>query len=55
MTKTDKRKQSVYLPDDMLRALKAECDRLDRSLSWVVQRCVKVALPEIKEIPGLDD
>jgi uncharacterized small protein (TIGR04563 family) len=53
--KTDKRKQSLYFNAQVLDLLQAEAKRLDRSLSWVVQRCVKVAMPEIAEIPGIED
>jgi hypothetical protein len=28
---------------------------LDRSLSWIVQRCVKIALPEIRKLPSVND
>jgi len=52
---TDKRKQSLYFPETMLNHLQYEADRLDRSLSWVVQRCVKVALPQLKELPSTDE
>jgi len=34
---TDKRKQSLYFPEEMLREIEHEAQRLDRSLSWVVQ------------------
>jgi len=51
----DKRKQSLYLPDEMLQALQEEAARLDRSLSWVVQRCIKVGLASIKALPSMTD
>lgn len=44
----DKRKQSLYFPEDMLNEVKDEAERVDRSLSWVVQRCIRVAIKEIK-------
>ena len=50
----DKRKQSLYFPKDMLADLQRECDRLDRSLSWVAQKCVKLALNELRGLPGED-
>ena len=50
--KTDKRKQSLYFPGVMLDEIAAEARRLDRSLSWVVQRAWKVAAEEIKKMPG---
>lgn len=52
---TDKRKQSLYFPETMLKSIQTEADRLDRSLSWIVQRCVKVGLPELKKLPSTED
>jgi len=49
---TDNRKQSLYFPEAMLEDMKAESGRLDRSLSWVVQRAWKVARAEIRKIPS---
>ena len=40
---SDKRKQSLYFPEAMLQEIKDEAARLDRSLSWVVQRAWKMA------------
>lgn len=51
----DKRKQSLYFPDEMLAEITSEARRLDRSLSWVVQRCVKVAMAQIKALPAVDE
>ncbi|MEZ4287453.1 MAG: TIGR04563 family protein [Polyangiales bacterium] len=55
MSTTDKRKQSLYFPETMLQEIKQESARLDRSLSWIVQRCVKIALPEIRKLPSVND
>ena len=52
MSTSDKRKQSLYFPEKMLNDLKVEAQRLDRSLSWIVQRCVKTAMGEIRKMPG---
>jgi uncharacterized small protein (TIGR04563 family) len=49
---TDNRKQSLYFPEAMLEEIKAEAARLDRSLSWVVQRAWKTARAEVRKIPG---
>jgi uncharacterized small protein (TIGR04563 family) len=54
-TKTDKRKQSLYFPESMLQEIKEEAARLDRSLSWVVQRAWKLARLEIKRLPSVND
>ena len=49
------RKQSLYFPQEMLEEIKAEAARLERSLSWVVQRAWKMARMEIKKIPSVND
>jgi len=49
---TDKRKQSLYFPEAMLTDLQREADRLERSLSWVVQRCVRMGLPLLGKQPN---
>ena len=38
MAGTDKRKQSLYFPEEMLKEIQEEANRQDRSLSWVVQQ-----------------
>jgi uncharacterized small protein (TIGR04563 family) len=48
----DRRKQSLYFPEEMLQEIAAEAKRLDRSLSWVVQRAWKAAKVEIKKLPS---
>ena len=55
MASTDKRKQSLYFPEAMLDEIQNEAARLDRSLSWIVQRCVKIGLSEIKKLPSVND
>ena len=52
---TDKRKQSLYFPEAMLKDIQHEADRLDRSLSWIVQRAWKMARAEIRKIPSVND
>lgn len=51
----DKRKQSLYFPEDMLQEMKEEAARLDRSLSWIVQRAWKVARSEIRSLPSVSE
>ena len=53
--KTDKRKQSLYFPETMLVEMKEEAQRLNRSLSWVVQRAWKVARRDLKKMPGTNE
>jgi uncharacterized small protein (TIGR04563 family) len=55
VSKTDKRKQSLYFPETMLDEIQKEAQRLQRSMSWVVQRAWKHARKEIKGIPGSNE
>ena len=48
----DRRKQSLYFPQELLEELTAEAKRLDRSLSWVVGRALKIARAELKKMPS---
>ena len=52
---SDKRKQSLYFPAAMLEEIEREALRLDRTRSWIVQRCVRIALPELKKLPSIND
>lgn len=49
---SDARKQSLYFPEETLREIQEEAIRLDRSLSWIVQRAWRVARERIAKIPG---
>jgi uncharacterized small protein (TIGR04563 family) len=50
--KKDKRKQSLYFPEAMLQEMMSEARRLDRPLSWMVQRAWKIGRAEIKKLPS---
>lgn len=52
---SDKRKQSLYFPVEMLKEIQAEANRQDRSLSWIVQQAWRLARPEIKRFPSMND
>jgi uncharacterized small protein (TIGR04563 family) len=52
---TDKRKQSLYFPDEMLRQIQEEAMRQDRSLSWIVQQAWRAAREQIARMPGMQD
>ena len=55
MPGTDKRKQSLYFPEDMLKEIQEEANRQDRSLSWVVQQAWRIARSEIMRFPSVND
>ena len=55
MAGTDKRKQSLYFPEDMLNEIQLEANRQDRSLSWIVQQAWKVARADIRRLPSVND
>ena len=49
MSHADKRKQSLYFLEEMLKEIQHEAARLDRSLSWIVQQGWKIAPGKLKE------
>ena len=55
MSTSDKRKQSLYFPDEMLKEIANEAMRQDRSLSWIVQKSWKAARKELMTIPSMTD
>ncbi len=55
MSNTDKRKQSLYFPEEMLKEIQHEAMRLDRSLSWIVQQGWKIARDRVKAFPAIND
>lgn len=55
MAGTDKRKQSLYFPEQMLKEIQAEAARQDRSLSWIVQKAWMISRETIKKYPGIND
>jgi predicted transcriptional regulator len=46
-------KVAVYLGDELAREVAYEAKRLDRSRIWVVMRCIRHALPQMRELPSL--
>ncbi|AKU91637.1 TIGR04563 family protein [Vulgatibacter incomptus] len=55
MAGTDKRKQSLYFPEEMLQEIQVEANRQDRSLSWIVQQAWRIARAEITRFPSVND
>jgi len=53
--KADKRKKSFYLPLEYIQEMEAEALRLDRSLSWIVQRAWVEGKEKIKSYPSMND
>ena len=52
---SDPRKIRVYFPGPMIRELRRESIRLERTVSWLVQRCVRIGLEELKKMPSIND
>ncbi|HET6921649.1 MAG TPA: TIGR04563 family protein [Anaeromyxobacteraceae bacterium] len=52
---TDKRKQSLYFPEEMLQEIQEEANRQDRSLSWIVQQAWRAARAQIAKMPAMAD
>ncbi len=55
MTSADDRRQSLYFPEEMLNEIWTEAERLDRSLSWLLQRAWKLARKELATYPGTSE
>ena len=55
MAGSDKRKQTLYFPEDMLKEIQDEAARQDRSLSWIVQKAWKIARKEIMKYPSVNE
>jgi uncharacterized small protein (TIGR04563 family) len=47
VTGRTKRKLSLYFPDAMLRELEEEARRLDRPISWLVEKAWQIARQEM--------
>ncbi len=52
---SDKRKQSLYFPEDYLEEIKKESIRQDRSMSWLVQKAWEISREKIKAFPSAND
>ena len=55
MANSDKRKQSLYFPEEMLEEIKREAERQDRSLSWIVQKAWNIAKTDIAKYPSVNE
>jgi uncharacterized small protein (TIGR04563 family) len=55
MPSSDKRKQSLYFPEEMLKEIQHEATRQDRSLSWIVQKAWKLARKDVMKYPSVND
>lgn len=53
--KSDKRKQSLYFPEWMLKEIAKEARRQDRSLSWIVQQAWLISRKEIMKYPSINE
>lgn len=51
----DKRRQSLYFPEEMIEDIQEEAIRQDRSLSWIVQQAWRLSRDEIKRTPSVKD
>jgi uncharacterized small protein (TIGR04563 family) len=51
----DKRKQSLYFSEEVLREIQQEAVRQDRSLSWIVQHAWRAARAQIAKMPGVNE
>lgn len=52
---SDKRKQSLYFPEEYLEEIRQESLRQDRSMSWLVQKAWEIARETIVHFPSAND
>ena len=52
---SDKRKQSLYFPEEYLDQIRAESIRQDRSMSWLVQKAWEISRDKITSFPAAND
>lgn len=48
-----KSRQTIYIPHEMLKEIKAECVRQDRSVSKLIQTAWKIARAELMQMQEL--
>lgn len=47
-------RQNLSLPHGMGDEIRAEAERLGKPMSWVVHKCVRMVLPQIRLYPSPD-
>jgi uncharacterized small protein (TIGR04563 family) len=52
--KGETRRQALYFPELMLKELQHESQRLDRSISWLLQQAWRLAREKMKESEGIE-
>lgn len=50
-----KEKVTLYFPSELVEEAKAEADRQDRSLSWIIQMAWRVAKNHLQTMPGIEE
>lgn len=50
-----KQKLTVYVPDGIHEEMKAEADRQDRSVSWLVEHCWRLSRARLQAYPAVSD
>lgn len=50
-----KQKLTVYVPDDVFAEMKTEADRQDRTVSWLVEHCWRIARNKLRSYPSVSD
>jgi uncharacterized small protein (TIGR04563 family) len=48
-----KQKLTVYVPDDVFNEMKNEADRQDRTVSWLVEHCWRIARSKVQSYPSV--
>jgi uncharacterized small protein (TIGR04563 family) len=52
---TQKKKLTLYLPEELLKETQEEADRHERSVSWLLQQAWLIARDQLRAKPGVPD
>lgn len=52
--KSDANKKSFYIRNDVLTKIESEAKRLDRTVSWIVQYCIRISLAKVATLKNDD-
>jgi uncharacterized small protein (TIGR04563 family) len=50
-----KKKLTLYLPEEILKETQDEADRQDRSISWLLERAWLIARDQLQSMPGVSE
>lgn len=52
---TTKQKLTVYVPDDIFEEMRAEAERQDRTVSWMIETCWKLSKGRLQRLTSVTE